>query len=526
MDPLLTGMINPAIDRRAIRIFLTVFVVYAAFLTSNVARETYLAVAIGDRLSPRVDPFLGLHPDLFEIPGRGAYINSNPGASILGAIPYALSRPLVAGIFALKPELGAPKPPTGYDDPRPNRSRLMNEMRARGLDVRLALAAFATQLGLMAPAGASAAVAMYLYLLANGRPRRVATGLALLYALGTPIFFRSAFLNQNLLLAHVVMATWMVLTWPTTDAPGSDRHRRWFAAGALLGLGLLIDYSAAPLAVVFGGWALREGWSAAGVAEALRRAATCVAGAAIPVMVLLGYQWYAFGVPWYPAQRYMPDTALSVVGWNGVSLPSAELLWRNLIDPRYGLFAFCPMLILALAALTRPAWRRGPSVGVALAASLALWVFSSANHFAFLQWNTGVRYLVPVVPLLFLAMVPVLLAMRPWARAAVVIPTVAISFAVSMTREDVPTALRVVAAEGPVLPLVIVLNKTAAAYAPMLGAGIQPWGIAAVGLLGLVVLMVWRWNGRRPALGDFRYSPAQPIPPVSQPAARDQDRPT
>ena len=127
---------NPAAifrDPTAVRIFLTVYILYGAFLTSNVVRETYLAMAIGDRLSVRVAPLVGLHPDLFDIAGRGAYINSNPGASMLGAIPYAASRPLVAGLFALKPGLAAPKPPAAYDDPRPNRTRLMNEMRARGL---------------------------------------------------------------------------------------------------------------------------------------------------------------------------------------------------------------------------------------------------------------------------------------------------------------------------------------------------------------------------------------------------------
>ena len=51
------------------RLFLTVWLVYAAFLTTNVVRETYLAVALGGDYSVRVDPYLGLHPDLFEILG-------------------------------------------------------------------------------------------------------------------------------------------------------------------------------------------------------------------------------------------------------------------------------------------------------------------------------------------------------------------------------------------------------------------------------------------------------------------------
>lgn len=485
-------------DTTAARIFLTVWLVYAAHLTSNVVRETYLAVAVGTALTVRVDPYLGLHPDLFEIPGRGAYINSNPGASFAGAVPYAIARPFIAALFALKPELGAPKPPTSYDDPRPNRTRLMNEMRARGLDVRLALAAFAIQLGLMAPAGALAAVLMYLYLRTrHALADRTAAWLALLYAFGTPVFFRSAFLNQNVLLAHVVMAAWMLLTTPAAGfAPG--RTTRWAGAGALLGTGLLLDYSAAPIALVFGAWCMLEGWRSGAARGAARWVTACVAGAAAPVALLLLYQWRAFGSPWYPAQRYMPATELSVVGWNGISMPTWELLWRNMVDPAYGLLAFCPLLVLALVALLR--WTRGDpqtrlEVGVAMAATMALWVFNSANQFAYLQWNTGVRYMVPAVPLLFTILVPELLRIRPAPRAAWIGLTLLISFAVSMTREEVTTAVRMLLTDGPTLPMLIVLNKTAAAYAPFLGDGIQPWGIIAVSIVAGAVVIVWWARG-------------------------------
>ena len=65
----------------AVRLFLTVWLLYVIHFASNVVRETYLALAVGERFSIRVDNYMGLHPDLFEFPGRGAYINNNPGAS-------------------------------------------------------------------------------------------------------------------------------------------------------------------------------------------------------------------------------------------------------------------------------------------------------------------------------------------------------------------------------------------------------------------------------------------------------------
>jgi hypothetical protein len=177
--------------------------------------------------------------------------------------------------------------------------------------------------------------------------------------------------------------------------------------------------------------------------------------------------------------------------------PAPHLLWGNLLDLRYGLFAFGPLLVLAVAApwcAGRPGAPPRRELGFAALASLALWLFSSANQFANLQWNTGVRFMVPAVPLLFVLAVPVLLALPRWARWVAVAPTVAISWAVAMTREDVPTALRLVVSDGPTLPMLIVLRKTAAAYAPLLSGSTLPFALGAYLVLGLTVWVVWRWR--------------------------------
>src|SRR6476659_6717726 len=55
----------------AVRLFLTCWLVYSVHVATNTVREIYLALAIGDRLSFRVDEYAHLHPDLFEKPGYG-----------------------------------------------------------------------------------------------------------------------------------------------------------------------------------------------------------------------------------------------------------------------------------------------------------------------------------------------------------------------------------------------------------------------------------------------------------------------
>jgi hypothetical protein len=477
-----------------LRLFFTVYLVYAAHLSTNVVRETYLAITLGESFSLRVDEYLGLHPDLFAIEGRGGYINNNPGASMLGAIPYGLARPAIAILFAVKPELGKPKPAATYDDPRPNRNKFMNEARRRGVDIKLGLAAIITQLGLMAPLGALAAVLVFSFLRRRLEDEKRALWYALLFAFGTPFFFRAAFLNQNAIVAHC--ALWAFVAIAGLVPRKAPSRQGVIAAGACLGLAILTDYSGAPLALAFGIWVMAEGWAEERQAGALRNALRFTLGAAGPIAILLAYQWAAFGDPFLPAQRYMPATAYSVKGWFGLSPPTSYLLFGNLVGLEFGLFGWCPML---LAALALPSVRKGPHHPSArmqwfvLGASLLLYLFSSANQYANLQWNTGVRYLVPLVPLLFFLCVPVFERMPRALFWILVLPTCVISWSVSMTRENVVPALARVFMTGFELPLLTVMSKMASGYSSLL-EGSAPSPIPIFVLIGVVLYLVWK-NG-------------------------------
>ena len=489
----------------AARLFVTVFVVYAIHFSSNVVRETYLAVTLGENFSVRVDEYLGLHPDLFFIQGRGAFINSNPGASMFGAIPYALARPIIDGILRAKPELARPKPPGIYDDPRPNRSRFMNEARRRGLDVKLGLAAASMHTGLMVPLGAFGALVMFFFLRCRLRDERKALLLALLYAFGTPVFFRSAFLNQNAIVAHATLLTFVLLAGcrrseaiepsqaESRRAVPSSRHI--FLAGVLLGITVLCDYSGLAIGFAFAVWLAASAWRDGGSAPMLRALALLAIGAAGPLIVLACYQWVAFGSPFLPAQAYMPPTRLSVRGWHGFTLPTPSMISANLFDLRFGLFAFCPMLVAALGSpflVRRNAEEAITTRDSALifAVGGALLVFASSVQFAALQFNTGVRYMVPAVPLLFIALVPILLRLPRAVMLLLVVPTLVISWTVSMMRESVPDSLQRLLTAGPELPWLTVLRKMSGAYVPILAEHSSPLPLFV--LMGLGLWFLWR----------------------------------
>ena len=176
----------------AIRLFITCWLIYTMHFATNTVRETYLALAIGDHLSFRVDEYAHLHPDLFEKPGYGWHIGNNPGASMVGAIPYALSRPVidrvVASVNQKRQASGASAPPA-YDSPWPLAREFYAEAWRRGYDIKFGLAAFVMQSGAMAPSSALAVVAMFFLMRLLVRSDKTALGLALLYAFGTPVSF-------------------------------------------------------------------------------------------------------------------------------------------------------------------------------------------------------------------------------------------------------------------------------------------------------------------------------------------------
>jgi hypothetical protein len=212
---------------------------------TNTVREIYPALSLAEHFSFDVSEYSGLHPDIFEMPGRGTYINSNPGASMLGAIPCLVARP-VMGLVVKRIEsarAASPEPDTTeYKSVYPMARDFYREARARGLDVKFGLAAGVTQALCMAPLSALSAVVIFYILLSLTGSRRKAVLLALLYAVATPVLYRTAQLNQNILVGHFALFAFALLWRPWDDA-ARPRRPRYFLAGLLSGWMVVLDYS-------------------------------------------------------------------------------------------------------------------------------------------------------------------------------------------------------------------------------------------------------------------------------------------
>ena len=400
----------------AVRVFITCWLIFALHFATNTVREIYPALSLGDHFSFDVSEYAGLHPDIFEIPGRGTFINNNPGASIIGAVPYTLLRPITDRVVA-RVQAGRanePQPEIKFDTIYPMAQEFYQKSREKGFDVKFGLAAAITQTFAMAPISAFGAVVMFWLFLALKNNSKVSALLALLYAVSTPIFYRTAQLNQNVLAANFALFAFALL-WRPSEKDDVEKRPFYFLAGLCCGWTVVLDYSGLVIVAAVGGYALARWLSEPPERRIISELARFVGGVAICGFVLMMYQWVQFGNPILPPQNYMPPANFTDLGYRGFSVPQPDLLFETAFGIRYGLFTSAPILLLALVF---PFWLRKTSrfldrreIIFIVAFTLLFFVFCAANQYGRMQFNTGVRHIVPVVPFVFLLAANVLIKM-------------------------------------------------------------------------------------------------------------------
>lgn len=483
----------------AIRLFLTCWLIYGLHFATNIVREIYPALALGDHFSFRVDDYANMHPDLFEKPGYGWHIGANPGASMVAAIPYALARPVIDRVVERvkqgRQASGQAEPPA-YNSPWPMAREFFKESWRRGFDIKFGLAAMVMQVFCMAPSSALGVVAIfYLLRLLLGSDRK-AFWMAVIYAFGTPVFFRTGYLNHNLMLGHIAFLGFVTM-WNAGENPRLSTARRYFLGGVAGGAAVLFDYSGAVLLLGLFAYGLLKQYGKMSLIELAKVGTWYVAGTLGPVGLLWFYQWRSFGHPFLPGQHWMPPVEWIELGYQGAGLPQWELLGLLLFDYRYGLFVTCPLFLLALAA---PYVNRGKERAVP---RLELWtmllvaagmiVFFSGINYTRLQFNTGIRYLAPIFPFLFVP-ASLVLARRPRRLVYFIgIFSVALGWCMAMYR-DVERGLGVVdpilrvMVGGFQLPALTTLSRMGGKWAEVVELGVSPlplFALTAAVLFGL-----------------------------------------
>lgn len=407
----------------SVRLFLTCCLIYTLHFSSNTVREIYPALALGDHFSFRVDEYAHMHPDLFEKPGYGWHIGNNPGASMLAAIPYAMARPIIDPlVHHVQQARNANKQlePPKYDSPWPMAQEFYRESWRRGFDIKFGLGALVMQAFCMAPVSALGVVVMFHLLGILFQSEKTALWLSLLYAFGTPVFFRTGYLNHNMMLGHFAFMGFVCM-WNPGHSQRWSSAMRFFLGGLAGGTAILFDYSGIVLLMGMFIYGLVKRFSDGSVRDAVVHGWWYFVGTLGPVGLLWLYQYQAFGNAILPGQHWMPPVEWIEQGYQGYRLlPYADILVSLLVDYRYGFFTSAPILLLAIG--TPLVWNRlkGIVPQLELATMLALfagfWLFFGGNNYTRLQFNTGIRYMSAMFPFMF---VPAALVLVRLPRIAV-----------------------------------------------------------------------------------------------------------
>ena len=489
----------------AVRIFLTCWLVYAVHLATNTVREIIPAVTIAERLSFRTDEY-SFHPDVFEKRGFGWYIDGNPGASMIAALPYFLSRPIVDPIIAAvnrSRTLSGQKEPPAYNSPWPMAQDFYRQSWKRGLDVKLGLAAIVTAAFCMAPLSALGVVAMFYLLRFVFQSDRTGFWLSLLYAFGTPVFYRAGILNHNMLMGHFLLMGFLVMWNPGGLFRWAD-PRRYILGGLAGGLALLLDYSGAIMLAGLFFYVIAKSRRPEASAAARRYAWLWFGlGTAGPILLLWFYQWRCFGNFILPVEHWMPLPPVKEVhvGYQGFTFVQPILLRLLLFDYRFGLFVTSPLLLLSLAA---PWLNRGPrrlvprlELSAMFLLSLAMVVFFSGWSAVWLQFTYGMRYLAPVLPFLFVPAVIVLMRLPRRLSLLLGVLSVAEAWSMSMYRDvergfGVLDTILHVFVGGFQLPALTVFSRMSGAYGDYAAGGVSP--LPVFGLASALLFVIW-WRG-------------------------------
>lgn len=479
------------------RIFFVCWIVFSLHFATNTVREIYPALSLGDSLSFDVSEYAGLHPDIFEMPGRGTFINNNPGASILGSIPYVLFRPLTDLIVERVERTRRANPesqPIKFDTIYPLSQEFLRKSREKGLDVKFGLAAGIMQVFAMAPLSALGAVVMFWLLFSVTNNRRASLLFAFLYAFATPVLFRTAQLNQNMLVANFALFAFALL-WRPWSTKASANRPFYFLAGLCSGWTVVLDYSGLVVVLAMSAYAFSKWLAVRSEDRTVQDLLRFAAGVGISAVLMMVYQWVCFGNPILPAQSYMPPANFTELGYRGFSFPQIDLFFETMFGFRYGLFTSAPILILAFLF---PVWLRkstrfleNPEIVFICAFTMLFFTFCAANQYGRMQFNTGVRHIVPVVPFVFLLTANVLFVLPRIVSALIGIVATYWSWCLAMYRDveqglGVFESVRHVTLEGFRFPWLTTLEKMgfvqdASAIPLLFLCGVMIWAILSVG---------------------------------------------
>lgn len=483
---------------RSWRVFLVAWILYSAHFATNVVREHYPAFSLVDHGTFRVDEYQGFHSDIFVHRDGHSVVGNQVLVSVLAAVPLFVFDPVLDAIEehsqAKIAAEGVPDAEYRAGPDKPISAAFFEMVSQRGLALRFGAATVVTSVFFMAPLTALFLVFFDRLLRQRGVGDGDAMVLTGLLGFATPLFFRTSTLNHNLFVMYAMFAAFVLLWVRPGDPPGLTLRRR-LLAGFCGGFVLAADYIGVIILPLLYGYLLIPRLRTVPFGTAFRESLAMVVGSLPPILFLLYSQWSMYGNPFLPGQYWMPDqNVYTDEGMRGFTLPDPELFLLNLFHPGYGMYIWAPLLMLALVPATR--YAAGSLVlprqerWFVVASFVVITLFCAANQYSRLQWNSGFRYLLPLVPLLILALSDHWIRLPRWARVAIAVPSLAHAWVLTVYRAGAVQSWVMFVEEGPQLPWFRVLRLTSSPDNPYLNNWWLPSLLLAVTLA--VVVVIWR----------------------------------
>ncbi|MGH7813515.1 MAG: PA14 domain-containing protein [Candidatus Binataceae bacterium] len=288
-------------------------------------------------------------------------------------------------------------------------------------DIYWAMATYLTTVATTSVIVSAMCVVMYRFARFLGATPGRAAGLALVLGFGTIAFPYATELTGEPVAGFCLFTSFYLLA--TFDADSSWQRAFW--AGILAGWAVVNDYPSFLVAAALGIYAIyrlyRVAHTASGVDPTRTNStywlnlASFSIGAGITAIIMLQYNWGAFGSPWffsYQAFKLAGNNQFpeQKQGFVGLTYPKLSNLWNILIDPQRGLLFCNPVLILSLlgAGYFARAKRWRPECIVTIYAFVALILFNASYGESIVSWGggtaTGPRQIVAAVPFMVLTL--------------------------------------------------------------------------------------------------------------------------
>lgn len=300
------------------------------------------------------------------------YADKAPGSSLTAVVPVAIVRAMFAW-FGVPPE-------------------------SRGAVIWLSYVATVAAASIP-----GVAAGLFLFALARraGASENRAAVVTLIFGLGTPYWAYATLMWGHALAAACLVGALYFADRLRDPATARSDRRLGAAIGLLCGWAVVTEYPAFVPAVLITALA----GMTVGRARLRDVGAPLVASAACCAVLLMSYQWAAFGSPFRIGYENLEESSLMAAGFFGITVPSVDVMRELLFGAYRGLLPLAPALVLAPVGwwmARRTPMRRTHAVA---AGAFAFYFLMNAAYAHWEGgWTFGPRHLGTVMPLLCLGL--------------------------------------------------------------------------------------------------------------------------